>query len=79
LHPPVRHRRFSSTRIRELRLRAGLTVEQLADDIGKSVWTVIGYEIEGRVTPPTDVLPVIADRFGVAIDDLFTTMNADGS
>lgn len=67
---PPSARRFSRIRLRELRRAAGISIEQLARDLDKSPYTTLDYEL-GRVTPPTDVLPLIADRFGVTIDALF--------
>jgi transcriptional regulator with XRE-family HTH domain len=66
-------RRFSGRRLRQLRLAAGLTIEQLADDVGKSAYTVQSYESVGarRIRPSIDMLPRLAERFGVTIDELF--------
>ena len=64
-------RRYSPSRVRELREAAGMTVEQLADAMGMRVWTVVNYQYADRVTPPTRVLPRLADALGVTIDELF--------
>jgi transcriptional regulator with XRE-family HTH domain len=61
---------FSARRLRDARKARGFSPEQLAIALERSFYTVSGWE-RGRVTPPTAVLPVIADVLGVQIADLF--------
>ena len=56
-------------RIRELRKAAGITQEELGNKIGVSAQAVSKWEC-GSV-PDTELIPKIADCFGVAIDALF--------
>lgn len=56
-------------RIRELRKAAGMTQEELGNKIGVSAQAVSKWEC-GSV-PDTELIPKIADCFGVAIDALF--------
>jgi transcriptional regulator with XRE-family HTH domain len=67
---------FSPRRLRAARCAAGLTPEHLAIATGRSFYTIAGWE-RGRVTPPTAVLPVIADVLGVQIADLFEDSGPD--
>ncbi len=62
--------RFSSgPRIREARIAAGLTVEEVALAVGRTAYSIHGYE-GGRIVPPIYVLVTIAQLFGCSIDDL---------
>jgi transcriptional regulator with XRE-family HTH domain len=63
-------RTFSGSRLRNARIAAGLSPEQLAVNIGRSVYSIHSYEI-GRVSPPVSVLSQIAHALGVDISDLF--------
>ena len=56
-------------RIRELRKTAGMTQEELGNKLGVSAQAVSNWE-RGSV-PDTELIPKIADCFGVAIDALF--------
>jgi len=67
---PHPHRRFSRIKLRERRRAAGLTLEQFAVAVSRSWSTVHEYE-RGRVTPPTDALPLIAAILDCELDDLF--------
>ena len=66
---PVRS--FSPARLREARLSAGLTLDDVARLIGRDERTVIRYE-GGHHEPRTAVLAILADGLGVTIDSLFT-------
>ena len=68
-------RRFSGDSLRAIRVNADVRAEQLALDVGRSVYTIAGYEL-GTITPPSDVVGKIADRFGVSIDDLYADTEA---
>ena len=57
-------------KIRSLRLKAGLTQEQLADRIGIGAQAVSKWE-NSAAMPDIAALPTIAEIFGVSIDDLF--------
>ncbi|HJQ44997.1 MAG TPA: helix-turn-helix transcriptional regulator [Amycolatopsis sp.] len=63
-------RQFSAQRLRHARTAAGFTPETLAIHIGRSVFTVHGYE-RGKASPSALVLGRIADVLGCAVDDLF--------
>ena len=57
-------------KIRQLRLRAGLTQEQLADRLGIGPQAVSKWE-NAVAMPDIALLPLLAETFGVSIDDLF--------
>ena len=57
-------------KIKQLRLKASLTQEQLADELGISPQSVSKWET-GASMPDITLLPSIAERFGVSIDELF--------
>lgn len=57
-------------KIRQLRFKANLTQEQLADKIGVAAQSVSKWENDVAM-PDITTLPLIAETFGVSIDDLF--------
>lgn len=57
-------------RIRALRLKAGLTQEQLAERLGVAAQSVSKWE-NAVAMPDITALPLLAETFGVTIDDLF--------
>ncbi len=57
-------------KIKALRIRTGLTQEQLAQKLTVSPQTVSKWE-NGVAMPDITLLPVLAEVFGVSIDDLF--------
>ena len=57
-------------KIRQLRYKAGLTQEQLADKLGVGPQSVSKWENAASM-PDITALPLIAETFGVSIDDLF--------
>lgn len=57
-------------KIRQLRFKAGLTQEMLADRMGLSPQSVSKWET-GAAMPDITSLPLLAEIFGVTIDDLF--------
>ena len=57
-------------KIKQLRNKASLTQEQLADELGISAQSVSKWET-GASMPDITLLPKIAERFGVSIDELF--------
>lgn len=57
-------------KIRQLRFRAGLTQEQLAERLNLSPQSVSKWET-GAAMPDITALPLLAEIFGVSIDDLF--------
>lgn len=61
----------SGPRLRQARIAAGLSVEQIAITVGKSAHTIQGYEL-GRIEPPLHVLSTIADTYGCALGDILT-------
>lgn len=61
--------RFSGTRLRAARRRAGLSAHQLADRVDRSTSVVWSYE-SGRARPPVDVAAGLADVIGVPLTAL---------
>ena len=57
-------------KIRQFRFRANLTQEQLADKLGIGPQSVSKWET-GAAMPDITTLPMLAEVFGVSIDDLF--------
>lgn len=57
-------------KIKQLRFRVGLTQEQLAERLGISPQSVSKWET-GVTMPDISLLPVLAEAFGVTIDELF--------
>ena len=57
-------------KIRQLRFKAGLTQEQLADKLGIGAQSVSKWE-NAVAMPDITTLPLLAEIFGVTIDDLF--------
>ena len=57
-------------KIKQLRFRASLTQEQLADKLGLSAQAVSKWE-NSVAMPDISLLPELAGVFGVSIDDLF--------
>ena len=61
-------------KIKQLRFKAGLTQEQLADKLGVVPQSVSKWE-NSVAMPDISTLPLIAEVFGVSIDDLFDLTN----
>lgn len=57
-------------RVKELRLRLGLSQEQLAEKIGKTVNSISNIE-RGSVAPKFETIAEIADILGVELSELF--------
>ena len=57
-------------KIRQLRFKAGLTQDQLAEKLGISPQSVSKWE-NAAAMPDITTLPLLAEIFGVTIDDLF--------
>ncbi len=57
-------------KIRQLRFKANLTQEQLAEKLGIGAQSVSKWE-NGVTLPDITALPLLADIFGITIDDLF--------
>ncbi|MBO6014667.1 MAG: helix-turn-helix domain-containing protein [Oscillospiraceae bacterium] len=57
-------------KIRQLRFKAGLTQEQLAEKMGIAPQSVSKWE-NAVAMPDISMLPLLAETFGVSIDDLF--------
>ncbi|MCR5174699.1 MAG: helix-turn-helix domain-containing protein, partial [Oscillospiraceae bacterium] len=57
-------------KIRQLRFKAELTQEQLADRLGVAPQSVSKWENEVTM-PDITTLPMLAEVFGVSIDDMF--------
>ena len=58
-------------RLKELRIRAGISQEKLARELGASIKSIGNYEL-GHALPSAEQLPKIAKYFGVSIDSLLT-------
>lgn len=58
------------TKIKALRLRAGMTQEMLAEELGVSFQTISKWE-NGVCAPDIAMLPKLSVYFGVTIDELF--------
>ena len=61
-------------KIRQLRFKAGLTQEQLAEKLGISAQSVSKWE-NSVAMPDITTLPLLAETFGISIDDLFDLTN----
>ena len=61
-------------KIRQLRFKAGLTQEQLAQRLGLGAQSVSKWE-NAVAMPDISLLPELAEIFGVSIDDLFDLSN----
>ena len=61
-------------RLKELRMRAGISQERLAREIDVSLRTVGKYEL-GHCWPSSELLPRIAKYFGVTIDSLLSNQD----
>ena len=57
-------------RIKELRLERGMTLEELAAEVGCTLQAVSCWE-RGQTLPTADRLPQLAKALGCTIDDLF--------
>ena len=57
-------------KIKQLRLKSGLTQEQLAAKLGISAQSVSKWETEVTM-PDISMLPLLSNEFGVTIDELF--------
>ena len=57
-------------KIKQLRFKAGLTQEQLAEKLGIGAQSVSKWE-NAAAMPDISALPLLAEIFGVSIDDLF--------
>ena len=57
-------------KIRQLRFKAGLTQEQLAEKLGIGPQAVSKWE-NAVAMPDITTLPLLAEIFGISIDDLF--------
>ncbi len=57
-------------KIRQLRFKAGLTQEQLAEKLGIGAQSVSKWE-NAVAMPDITLLPLLAEIFGISIDDLF--------
>ena len=58
------------TKIRELRRRDKLTQDSLAEILGVTAQAVSRWESGGSY-PDMEIVPVIANYFGITIDELF--------
>jgi len=61
-------------RIKQLRFKAGLTQEQLAEKLGIGAQAVSKWE-NAVAMPDITTLPLLAEIFGISIDDLFDLTN----
>ena len=56
-------------RIAQLRQEAGLSQQGLADALEIAQQTYANYEV-ARARPPVSLLPQLAERFGISVDEL---------
>lgn len=56
-------------RLRELRERTGLSQKQFAENINMKQTTYNGYET-GKHVPKSEILVLLAERYGVSVDYL---------
>lgn len=68
-HMRPNHRTFSPEKLRTLRAKAGLTQRALGQRIGKTHAQIGLWEI-GQQYPKLDTVSLLADFFGVPIEDL---------
>lgn len=66
-------RKFSGSRLRAQRVAAGLSPEQLALRIDRSVYSVHVYE-QGRARPSVGVLGSLADCLDCPVDAFFAEL-----
>lgn len=59
-----------TTFLRDVRTRAQVTQEQLADEVGVSRQTIISIE-KGNYTPSVALALRLADYFNVGVEDIF--------
>jgi len=59
-----------AVRLRTLREKKGLAVQEVADAVGVAKSTVYHWET-GHVAPPVDTYPKLAETFGVKVRTLF--------
>ncbi|MET7890637.1 helix-turn-helix domain-containing protein [Streptomyces mirabilis] len=62
-------RTFNGPRFRDQRRLAGLTVEDIAARVGRSPFSVWGYE-RGAAVPPIPVADALADAIGLPLERL---------
>ncbi len=67
---PVAAPTFSGRRMRLVRRQAGLSLDALADRLGRNFTTVRAYE-RGTTKPSADALGALAHLLGCPIDDLY--------
>ena len=60
--------RFAA-RLRMLRKKAGLTVEEMVDKTGIPAQTLYSWE-QGKYTPPMETYPLLAETLGVKVRTL---------
>jgi transcriptional regulator with XRE-family HTH domain len=61
---------FVGERLRSRRMAAGKSREQLAVDVGRSLYSIAGYEL-GHIDPPASIVAALADSLGCSPGDLF--------
>lgn len=64
-------------RIARLRKEQGLSQQALADELGVAQQTLAHYEV-GRARMPVSLLPVMAQFFGIGVDELLGLKNGAG-
>lgn len=61
---------FSGKRLRELRKHVGFSGERLAVDVGRSLYSIAGYEA-GRSVPSAEVVARMADALDCDPGDFY--------
>jgi transcriptional regulator with XRE-family HTH domain len=67
--------RFDGRQLRRLRESTGKSPEHLAVACGRSAQTISLYE-RSRISPPSDVVGILADELGCLAGDLFSDEEA---
>lgn len=57
-------------KLRTLRMRRGLTIRELASELGYTAHSYIGAIETGKKTPKVEFILKVADLFGVSMDQL---------
>jgi transcriptional regulator with XRE-family HTH domain len=56
-------------RLRELRDKTGMTMNELSEKTGTPIRTILNWETAER-QPPVDAYPILAKAFGVSVRNL---------
>lgn len=65
------------TFLKDLRVKKGLTMLQVAESLGYAKNPAVANFESGKATPPLEKLPDIADLYGVSVDDLLDVLKEE--